>query len=30
MPNRTMETDKLRKCITLEIQPAEKACFKTS
>ena len=24
MPNRKMETDKLRICITLEIQPAKK------
>ena len=30
MPDRTMETDKLRTCIALEIQPAEKACGRTS
>ena len=30
MPNRTMESDEVRTYIILEVQPAEKAFFKTS
>ena len=30
MPEKTMQTDKLRTLTTLEIHPAEKVCFKMS